>query len=389
MTIALFVTLILLLVPDFYISFTFLRHAPVVWRVLVFLPTVVGLLSLLVMSFKGFSSLFGTIFLAVLLCVALPKMAFMAVSLIAKLLGHWSPAMATVTNAVGTVVAVAVSLMALYAILFGWKQLETKHVDLYFDNLPAAYDGYRIAHLSDLHVGTYGQKTAFVEKVVAQVNAEKPDLIVFTGDLVNIEPEEILPFRKVLSRLSAPDGVISVLGNHDYCLYGDPNRWLTPREAGLKVAEIEESMGWKVLLNESFVLDRAGERLAIVGVENTGKPPFPKIGDLKAAVSGITDYDTVKCDDEIFAVLLSHDPSQWDMEVLPQTHIPLMLSGHTHAAQFKLFGWSPASWMYKEWGGAYQSGNQQLYISEGLGGTLQFRFGARPQVVILTLHSEQ
>ena len=116
MTIALFVTLILLLVPDFYISFTFLRHAPVVWRVLVFLPTVVGLLSMLVMFYKGFSSLFGTIFLAVLLCVALPKMTLMALSLIAQLLGHWSPAAATVTNTVGFVAAFVVSLMALYAI---------------------------------------------------------------------------------------------------------------------------------------------------------------------------------------------------------------------------------------------------------------------------------
>ena len=284
------------------------------------------------------------------------------------------------------VVAAAVSMMALYGLVFGWKQLETKYVDLYFDDLPETYDGYRLAHLSDLHLGTYKGKTAFVEKVVQRVNEEKPNLVVFTGDLVNTDPEEIQPYVPLLSSFTAYDGVISVLGNHDYCLYGHPERWSDPREGGLQVADMERSMGWEVLMNESRILQKGPERIAIVGVENTGKPPFPQIGDLKSAVNDVTDYDTVKCDDKLFTILLSHDPSHWRMEVLPKTDVPLTLSGHTHAAQLKLGKWSPSSWMYKEWGGAYQSGNQQLFISEGLGGTLPFRFGARPQVVMITLH---
>ena len=120
-------------------------------------------------------------------------------------------------------------------------------------------------------------------------------------------------------------------------------------------------------------------------MENTGKPPFPQIGNLQAAAKGITRYDTAKCEENLFTILLSHDPSHWRMEVLPKTDIPLTLSGHTHAAQLRIGNWSPAKWMYKEWSGAYQSDNQQLYISEGLGGTLPFRFGSRPEIVFITL----
>ena len=386
MTIALFITLFLFLAPEIYISSTFLHHAPLVWRLLLFAPAVVGLLSLLVMFFKGFSSAYGTIFLVMLLCFAMPMLIFTVISLIARLLGIWSATAASVTNIVGLVVAVAASLMALYGLAFGWKHLETAHVDLYFDDLPEAFDGYRIAHLSDLHVGTYGKRTAFVEKVVQRVNEERPDLVVYTGDLVNIDPSELPPFTALLSQFDAPDGVISILGNHDYCLYGDPTRWSHVREGAWNVVGVERDMGWKVLLNEHCLLSRGGDTLAIAGVENMGKPPFPQIGSLRDAVQGITDYDTVRCDTNLFTILLSHDPSHWRMEVLPSTHIPLTLSGHTHAAQFQLFGLSPSRWMYKEWGGLYEADGQKLYVSTGLGGTLPFRFGAWPQFTILTLH---
>ena len=386
MVIALVVILFLFLVPDGYIYGVYLRDVPVIWRILFFLPTIIGFSCIVGFKLSGISGALTTLFMVILLCFALPKLFFVVISLVAKLFGHWNTTAYTVVNILGMVVAAAVSMMALYGLVFGWKQLETKYVDLYFDDLPETYDGYRIAHLSDLHVGTYKGKTAFVEKVVQRVNEEKPNLVVFTGDLVNTDPEEIQPYVPLLSSFTSYDGVISVLGNHDYCLYGHPERWSDPREGGLQVADMERSMGWEVLMNESRILQKGPERIAIVGVENTGKPPFPQIGDLKSAVKDATDYDTVKCDDKLFTILLSHDPSHWRMEVLPKTDVPLTLSGHTHAAQLKLGKWSPSSWMYKEWGGAYQSGNQQLFISEGLGGTLPFRFGARPQVVMITLH---
>ena len=385
MIIAIFVILTLLLLPDFYIYGLFLRNIPLVWKLLFFAPSLVALLSILSVKFFGLNNTISTIFLVVLLCFALPKMLFMAFSLIAKLLGIWSISSYNIVTICGIVAASVVSMIGLYGLTIGWKQLETKHVDLYFDNLPDAFDGYKIAHISDLHVGSYGHSTLFVDKVVNRVNEERPDIVVFTGDIVNTEPEELLPFKNELTKFKAKDGVVSVLGNHDYCLYGDRSRWSDVREGGLHVAGIERSMGWNVLLNESLTVERDSAKIAIVGVENTGKPPFPQIGSLKDAVAGITNYDTVKCSENLFTILLSHDPSHWRMEVLPKTDIPLTLSGHTHAAQFKIGNWSPVQWMYKEWGGLYQSDNQQLYISEGVGGTLPFRFGSRPQIVVLTL----
>ncbi len=385
MIIAIFVILTLLLLPDFYIYGMFLRNIPLMGKLLFFAPSFVALLSILSVKFFGMNHTVTTIFLVVLLCFALPKMLFVAFSLIAKLLGIWSLTSCNVVTLCGIVAASVVSAIGLYGLTIGWKHLEIKHVELAFDNLPEEFDGYKIAHLSDLHVGTYGHRTRFLQKVVDCVNKENSDLVVFTGDIVNTEPEELLPFKDELSRLKANDGVVSVLGNHDYCLYGDRSRWSDVREGGLKVAEIEYSMGWKVLMNESMTVERDSAKIAIIGVENTGKPPFPQIGNLQAAAKGITRYDTAKCEESLFTILLSHDPSHWRMEVLPKTDIPLTLSGHTHAAQLRIGNWSPAKWMYKEWSGAYQSDNQQLYISEGVGGTLPFRFGSRPEIVFITL----
>ena len=386
MIIAIIVILTLLILPDLYIYSMFLRNVALIWRILFFVPSVVALLSIVSVRFFGLTNTISTVFLTVLLCFALPKMLFMVFSLIAKLLGIFSITSYNVTTIIGIVAAAGVSVIGLWGLTFGWKQLETKHVDLYFDNLPEAFDGYKIAHLSDIHSGTYGNNPKFLQKVVSKVNEEHPDIVAFTGDIVNTEPEELLPFTELLSQFYAKDGVVSVLGNHDYCLYGDRSRWSDVREGGLKVAEIERSMGWKVLMNESLLVKRDSAEIAIVGVENTGKPPFPQIGHLQNAIAGVSSYDTIKCDKNMFTILLSHDPSHWRMEVLPKTDIPLTLSGHTHAAQIKIGKWSPVQWMYKEWGGLYQSDNQQLFISEGIGGTLPFRFGARPQVVILTLH---
>lgn len=387
MFVIIFLILLLLffITPDIYILAVYLRQAPMVWRILFFLPTVVSFLSIVGVYYRGSSSVYTLIFLFILLCIAMPKLVFMIFSLLSRLLGHWSPTAATITSVVGVIAVAAVFFVAFYGLTFGWKKLEVQHIDLYFDHLPAAYDGYRIAHLSDLHVGSYREKTGFVEKVVQRVNEERPDLVVFTGDLVNTDPHELTPYIPVLSKLTAPDGVFSVLGNHDYCLYGKPKRWADVREGGLIVADIERKMGWRMLMNDARILTRDTDRIAIVGVENTGKPPFPQTGDLQGAVKGITDYDTIKSSDDLFTILLTHDPSHWRMEVLPKTHIPLTLSGHTHSAQLRIGNWSPSKWMYEEWDGLYESGDQKLYISQGIGGTFPFRFGARPRIVIITL----
>ena len=382
MKFALYLSLIFFFVSDRYILRTYLQKVPLVWRILFILPTVLGLLSTVLLLFHVSSNVLTTVFLVALLCFTFPKMIFTVFSLIADRLGKRRKGACTFVKRMGVAVACLVSVLALYGITLGWKQLDTEYVDLYFADLPESFDGYRIAHLSDLHLGTFGGKTAFVEKVVRRVNEEKPDLIVFTGDIVNNNSEELTPFVPVLSRLSSSDGVLSIFGNHDYCRYSRKGA----REASRELVEKEQSMGWRVLLNESVVLNRGGERIAVAGLEYWGKYIFLHDYNIQAALKGITDYDSIKCDDDIFTVMLCHTPSQWDLEILPNTHIPLTLSGHTHASQLKIGRWSPSSFLYKEWGGLYQSGNQQLYVSEGLGGTLPFRFGSRPQVILLTLH---
>ena len=378
MVFILLIIALLFILPDLYISLALMRGEAWWAHLLLWLPAILAFGTLLSVRYSGLTNIKTEVFIFLLLCIALPQFIFVLFSALGNLIGlAWHPAL-TVGNGIGIIVGATISLAALYGMTFGWKQLTVKQVDLTFDNLPSEFDGYRIVQLSDLHVGSYGSRTTFLEKVVRTVNAEQPDLIVFTGDLVNTSSDEITPFKCVLSELRAKDGVLSVLGNHDYCLYGMKERPTDPREGAVQVVETERHMGWDLLLNEHRIITRNGVQIAVVGVENTGKPPFPEIGDLQGALSGLSD--------STFKILLSHDPSHWRMEVLPTTHIPLMLAGHTHAAQVKIGSWSPVQWMYNEWSGLYQEGNQQLYISEGVGGTIPFRLGTKPEIIVFTLH---
>lgn len=377
MIIALLIIALLFILPDLYISLALLRGAAWWAHLLLWTPAILAFVILLSVRFSGLGTVKMQIFIGLLLCIALPQLLFSVVSMIGKLTGlAWHPA-ANIGNGTGLCLASILAFAMLYGLIFGWKCLSVKQIELSFPNLPAEFDGYKIVHLSDLHVGTHGQQTAFLEKVVQGVNEQQADLIVFTGDLVNTSADEIIPFEPILSRLHAPDGVISVLGNHDYCLYGMGERPTDPRDGAKQVIQNERRIGWDLLLNEHRLIQRNEAQIAIIGVENTGKPPFPEIGDLNAAMAELPD--------SIFSILLSHDPSHWRMEVLPNTSIPLTLSGHTHAAQIKIGGWSPSQWLYSEWSGLYTKGKQYLFVSEGTGGTIPFRLGTRPEVVVFTL----
>ena len=388
MMIIILILLLFFILPDLYISLALIRESAWWAHLLLWMPTFIAFVTLLTVRFSGLSNIKTTVFIGMLLCIALPQLFFMVFSLLGKLIGlAWHPAI-TIGNGIGIAIAIIISTSTLYGITFGWKQLKVKQVDLSFDSLPAEFDGYRIAHLSDLHVGSYGDNPAFLEKMAQCVNAEHADLIVFTGDLVNTSSEEIKPFESTLSKLQAKDGVMSVLGNHDYCLYGMKERPADPRIGAVPVVEAERRIGWDILLNEYRLIQHNGAEIAIVGVENTGKPPFPEIGNLQGAMAGLEEFTLSDSENQkgIFKILLSHDPSHWRREVLPDTDIPLTLSGHTHAAQVKIGSWSPVQWMYKEWSGLYTEEKQQLYISEGIGGTLPFRLGATPEIIIITLH---
>ena len=278
--------------------------------------------------------------------------------------------------------ALAVILALAYGYWFGRWNLRVREVEYHNDSLPSVFQGFRIVHISDLHLCTFDDKPEKLQKFVDAVNAQNPDLVCFTGDLVTIGKEEAQPYANVLRSLSARFGVVSVFGNHDFLIY---NRAYTGEEERLyaveELARFErEELGWTLLRDSSKVITAPdGSTLTIVGVDNkngTGQG-FKTInsGDLSEAMKGV----------EGFTILLSHDPGHWDAEVLPQTDIPLTLSGHTHAAQFSLFGWNPASWMFKRTYGRYDEQDQTIYVNPGLGCTLPFRIGARPEVTVITL----
>ena len=281
--------------------------------------------------------------------------------------------------------AAAVLLTALlYGFIFGWRRIVVRTATCRSTLLPDDFDSYRIVHLSDLHIGTFLRNPAFIDSLADAVNGQHPDMVVFTGDLVNVSAIELLPFRKTLSAISAPDGVYSVMGNHDYCMYAQDcthrvhGRSITVAERDRMLLQyMEDKMGWRMLMNENVVIKRGKSSIAVVGVENIGKPPFKSFGNLAKALTGLPEG--------MFKILLSHDPTHWRCGVLNKTDIALTLSGHTHAGQVRLGRFSPAKWAYNEWGGSYVEGNSMLHVSPGIGGTVPFRFGAWPEINVVVL----
>jgi len=252
--------------------------------------------------------------------------------------------------------------------------------------LPAAFDGYRIVQISDLHVGTYMSDTTFIHDIVAQVNALHPDVILFTGDIVNRRSDELEPHWRTLSRLNAPDGVYAILGNHDY---GDYSEWPNEAMKGDNMCALYDYfglMGWNLLLNDHSIITRGNDSIVLIGVENVGDPPFPVYGSLKDSYTDLSD-DRIK-------ILMTHNPAHWEMEVADNDTIDvaLTLSGHTHAMQVRMLGLSPAAWRYEHWGGLYRDecGKSQLYVNIGTGTVgLPMRIGATPEITVITLGREQ
>ena len=268
-----------------------------------------------------------------------------------------------------------------FGILSGAYDYRVRKKTIVLKNLPSAFDGMRIAQLSDIHSGSFYNKTAVQGGVDMLIN-EKPDLFLFTGDLVNNESKEVGEYLDTFSKIKAPIGNFSVLGNHDY---GDYKSWTSPQEKKKNLQDLIEShksMGWDILLNEHRYIEVGGERLAIIGVENWGAKGFTKYGNLDLATQNV-EADT--------KILLSHDPSHWDAQIRPQhSDIDLTLAGHTHGFQFGVeignFRWSPSQYMYKQWADLYTEGDQHLYVNRGFG-FLGYpgRIGILPEITILEL----
>ena len=276
-----------------------------------------------------------------------------------------------------------------YGYYIGRWKVESTYVEYAHKDIPKAFDGFRIVHISDLHLSTFDDDRERFMTFIDEINRHNPDLICFTGDMVTIGRSEAEPYTDMLKQLKAKHGVLSVLGNHDFMIYGfDKNK---DSEAAVRelAAYQEEVLGWNLLRNESVVITAEdGSTITFIGVDNANfsNQGFKTINrsDLAKAMEGT----------EGFRILLSHDPSHWSAEVLPDTDIPLTLSGHTHNAQVKILGWTPASVTFKETAGRYDhkdSDNgevQTLYINIGLGCTAPFRIGANPEVTLITLRSK-
>ena len=317
--------------------------------------------------------------LTVALCIIVPETLWALFALFGSLLRRFGRVRAAL-NITGGVLALALLSTLLFGFLRGYKKIHSTQVSFSSPSIPAAFDGYRIVQLSDLHLGTIHGQPELARRIVDSVNAQRPDLIAFTGDLVNYNAAELTEFEAILSRLRATDGVVSVMGNHDYMLY---YAWPSDQARQANVRQLQDrqrAMGWRLLLNENHVIRRGADSIAVVGVENDGRPPFPSRGDLVKAHAGLGS--------SCFKVLLSHDPTHWRRRVLPETDIPLMLAGHTHGMQFKIGSFSPAAWFYPEWGGIYREGDRALHVSLGTGEVLlPFRLGAWPEINVITLRS--
>lgn len=295
--------------------------------------------------------------------------------------GKGIPRSEFLTKAALIATAVPFGTMA-FGIISGAHDYRVRRVRVRLPNLPRSFNGIRIGHISDIHSGSFFNKTA-VKGGVEMLMGERADLIFFTGDLVNNQASEVKEYINVFDRLKAPLGVFSVTGNHDY---GDYHRWPSPEEKRKNFRDLvaaHKTMGFKLLMNNHHIVTESGDRIAIIGNENWGGRGFSQYGRLQDAVKG-TDEAQVK-------LLLSHDPSHWDAQVRPQfPDIDLMFSGHTHGFQFGVeigdFKWSPSQYAYKQWAGLYQEGNQFLYVNRGFG-YLGYpgRIGMPPELTVVEL----
>lgn len=371
--------------PDWYIYRTYIRKwRKKAMRMLYWVPSILLLLGMVYVfgSFKAkpeSMNLLG-IFLITFLTINVPKIVFSLLSILFRGILPKSKGQ-IVGNCIAGASALFVMGYILYGAFFGTENFQIRETTILSKDLPKGFENYRIVQISDIHCGSWAGDTKALQKAVNLINAQEPDLIVFTGDLVNNIATELDEFMPVLSQLKAKDGVYSVLGNHDYAMYIP---WESPEKKEQNLIALKQKqadMNWILLNNRHVKLYQNGDSIAIIGVENCGRPPFPNYAKFPEAMEGT---------EGMFKILLSHDPSSWRREVLPETDIQLTLSGHTHAMQTKIFGFSPAVWVYPEYEGLYTEGKQILYVNIGLGHLMYpLRLGAWPEITLLTLKREE
>lgn len=354
---------VLAFLPDFWLWHIGVSEWPLLLAILWWVPSLLLVLAEVGLQMGFFHKLSVRVLFTTILFSAFPKVVFI-------LFDAFLPWFFALIPALG--------VMGWFAFGFieGWKRLELKHITFTSPDLPPYFDGYRLVQITDFHLGSFPPGNDFVQKVVDATNNEEPDMILFTGDLVNNQASEVEPYLDTLGQLHASDGIYSIWGNHDYCEYGNNHSIGALKRNRRMLYGYQESLGWHQLMNEHYVVSHGMASIAVIGVENPGQPPFTNRSNLKKAMMGLNP--------DMFKILLSHDPHHWRREVVGKK-IQLTLAGHTHAGQLKIGKWTPARMAFKEWGGAYRIGEQMLYVSSGIGGSFPFRLGAWPELTVITL----
>lgn len=354
---------VLAFLPDFWLWHIGVSEWPLLLAILWWGPSLLLVLAEVGLQMGFFHKLSVRVLFTTILFSAFPKVVFI-------LFDAFLPWFFALIPALG--------VMGWFAFGFieGWKRLELKHITFTSPDLPPYFDGYRLVQITDFHLGSFPPGNDFVQKVVDATNNEEPDMILFTGDLVNNQASEVEPYLDTLGQLHASDGIYSIWGNHDYCEYGNNHSIGALKRNRRMLYGYQESLGWHQLMNEHHVVSHGMASIAVIGVENPGQPPFTNRSNLKKAMKGLNP--------DMFKILLSHDPHHWRREVVGKK-IQLTLAGHTHAGQLKIGKWTPARMAFKEWGGAYRIGEQMLYVSSGIGGSFPFRLGAWPELTVITL----
>ena len=354
---------VLAFLPDFWLWHIGVSEWPLLLAILWWVPSLLLVLAEVGLQMGFFHKLSVRVLFTTILFSAFPKVVFI-------LFDAFLPWFFALIPALG--------VMGWFAFGFieGWKRLELKHITFTSPDLPPYFDGYRLVQITDFHLGSFPPGNDFVQKVVDATNNEEPDMILFTGDLVNNQASEVEPYLDTLRQLHTSDGIYSIWGNHDYCEYGNNHSIGALKRNRRMLYGYQESLGWHQLMNEHHVVSHGMASIAVIGVENPGQPPFTNRSNLKKAMKGLNP--------DMFKILLSHDPHHWRREVVGKK-IQLTLAGHTHAGQLKIGKWTPARMAFKEWGGAYRIGEQMLYVSSGIGGSFPFRLGAWPELTVITL----
>lgn len=379
--------LLLILIPDLYLDLHYWRHKlRGEQRLLRWIPSIILVAYTIKLTYeKNFvpdnpNVLY--VYLLLLGLIAVPKALFMLCSVVGLGCCKLFRTRKNLGNLIGILCVPVIWYIVLWGSFIGFNKLETNRQTYTSPTLPKAFDGYKIVLFSDAHVGSYtGWNEDVLKRAVESINAQKPDMIVFTGDIQNAEPQEIYRHLDALSGLKAKDGVFSVLGNHDY---GDYIRGNTAKKVAncRETMSLERQMGWTLLMNEHRYINRGKASIVIAGMENDGDGiRFPQKGDIKKTLKGIQPGS--------FVVMLEHDPSSWKRKIIPDGRAQLTLSGHTHRMQFAIFGWCPMSVLGREFNDWYTEGKQSLFVTAGLGGLIPFRFGATGEIVVLTLRCGQ